>query len=215
MSDKKECVAKLLGKDVVLPDYYTEVEELPYNPYGSPDALGYGTKSNNALCFITLTPTPLENAMPYNDQPGLVQICRQMIGEDQGIIEVQGGTTEAGRAYVYTIIKTRFVHDESPTPVISYTLNMDVDFQDFTLSIVGSFEEAFETGVRHAVGTGIIAKNMEGGFSFDKCFCDPYDPEVKSGFLMHLTESQAFDKLFPSHPLSIARELVAFIAERN
>ena len=44
---------------------------------------------------------------------------------------------------------------------------------------------------------------------------DPYDENIKTGFLMNLAEQAEYDSMFPSHPLSQLRELVRFIVEKN
>lgn len=208
-------VAMILEHPIKLPDYYNPIDELPYNPYDSPHAIGCVTKSPNALCLITLTPTTVEQAMPYDNPQHILKVCREGMSETQGVIEIVPGQTESGRKYVYSIVKNRLEYDDCPAPTVAYTLNMDVDYGEFTLSIVGSFEEAFETGVRHAIGAELIARSMGEDFSYEKCFRDPYDPEIETGFLMHLCEAASFDELFPAHPLSLARELVRFFAENN
>jgi hypothetical protein len=44
---------------------------------------------------------------------------------------------------------------------------------------------------------------------------DPYDETIKTGFLMNLSEQSEYDSMFPSHPLSLLRELARFIIEHN
>ena len=44
---------------------------------------------------------------------------------------------------------------------------------------------------------------------------NPYDENIKTGFLMNLAEQAEYDSMFPSHPLSQLRELVRFIVEKN
>lgn len=46
-------------------------------------------------------------------------------------------------------------------------------------------------------------------------FRDPYDEDHREGFLMNASDNRLFYDMFPSHPLSILRKLIRFIAENN
>ncbi|MBQ9059372.1 MAG: hypothetical protein IJ125_09335 [Atopobiaceae bacterium] len=210
---QKRLAVKVMDKKVFLPPYYSPVEEMPFNPYESEIALGFGTKSENALCFIAITPIPLDMAMDYNDPGSILEYCREEFGDNQGVIEIDTGRTNAGYRYVYSLVKTRLDVEGEPLPVVTYTLNMHVDYRDFTLSVVGNFEEAFNTGVRHSIGAMIISKQTGLELGSEEWFRDPYNPEWRKGFLMHLAEHRMFDAMFSQHPLSIARELTYHVSK--
>lgn len=181
--------------------------------------LAYGARSANALCAIEIAATPLEAAMPYDDVQYVLDFCREDLGEKQGVVEIDTGRTKGGHRYIYSIVKSDVNESEDASfVVVVYTLNLNIDFRDFTLSLVGCFQEDGMSGIRDNTVLMLVAdmsgkslsEVMDSGW-----FKDPYDPDWKIGFLMNVSENRMFDDAFPEHPLSMLRNLVSFIADNN
>ncbi len=188
-----------------IPKYYTRVNSMPNDPEGSQP---YMTQTETAGIFIMLFPAPSENSMPYDNAQAVSNGIHAALGEGQGLIEVEAGTTGKGRRYIYSIVKTH----KQPVGV-QYTLTMHVEYASHTECVQGFFDEINTTGLRDNT---VLAMYMnETGGDMTGWFRDPYDPEYKHGLLMNASEEKDFDKHFPAHPLSMARELVAYICEKN
>ena len=184
------------GMKIVIPDYYQKVDSMPGDPEGS---VPYMVRSENAGCFIMIYPAEKEQAMPQ-DEDAIIHGMRQFLMDDQGLIEI--GT---GKDYAYTIIKTM----KQPVGV-QYTLTFHKLFPEKMLCIQGYFDEIGTTGIRdsivldHCVSEGIVrieGERIEGWAE------DPYDPDIKEGALMNLSEGRELDEMFPGFPLSLCREL--------
>lgn len=212
---EKGAVARLPKGRAVLPPGYAPLAEPPFDIHGSQDAAGFLAETGEAICAIVLTPTPLEQAMPYNDPQRVIDFCKDSLGENQGIVEVDTGRTNGGYRYLYSIVKTRLEEEGSPIPIVTYTLNMDVDYRDFTLNLLGMFQGDGTTGVRESIAHELVRRAIDLEPGDSRWSRDPYDPDTTRGFLMNLAELPVFDGIVPGHPLSQARRLVRFFSEHN
>lgn len=213
---------KVLDRSIVIPSYYELLDESPFGFHDVDEGncpLAYGARSANALCAIEIAATPLEAAMPYDDVQYVLDFCREDLGEKQGVVEIDTGRTKGGYRYIYSIVKSDVNESEDASfVVVVYTLNLNIDFRDFTLSLVGCFQEDGMSGIRDNTVLMLMAdmsgkslsEVMDSGW-----FKDPYDPDWKMGFLMNASEKRMFDDAFPEHPLSMLRNLVSFIADNN
>lgn len=182
---------------IKMPDYYQKLRKMPEDP---PSALIYGTASNNFQCIVKVFDIEREMAMPLNEKE-IIDGIHSCLDASQGLIEVKQGVTPKGDNYIYSIIKNKF----EPSGV-QYFLRMHL-FQNDNLVEIDSFaDEIGVTGMRDSM---IFAKL--GIENKDNWFRDPYNKNIKSGFLMNISEESQFDSIFPDHPLSEIRRLINFI----
>lgn len=196
----------LSGKSFSIPGDFLKAKPLPDDPPGSivfekdtPDA-------TNILMFFFIEKS---EALPFEDREGLIDSLHHCLGENQGIIAVKTGKTDAGVSFVYTIVKNL----KQPSGV-QYILTLQFDLGSMALNLHGYFDEEGVTGARdaavfeYAMQKGIISSQDK-----SKWCADPYSPDFRSGALMNLAEQEELDESFPAHPLSELRRFVsAFIA---
>ena len=196
----------LSGKSFLIPGDFLKAKPLPDDPPGSivfekdtPDA-------TNILIFFFIEKS---EALPFDDRDGLIDSLHHCLGENQGIIAVRTGKTDAGVSFVFTIVKNL----KQPSGV-QYILTLQMDFDSMVLNLQGYFDEEGVTGTRdaavyeYAMREGIISSQDK-----SKWCADPYSPDFRSGALLNLAEQEEFDDSFPTHPLSELRRFVkTFIA---
>lgn len=198
----------LSGKSFSIPKDYLKAKPLPDDPPGSivfekdtPDA-------TNILMFFFIEKS---EALPFDDQDGLIDSLHHCLGENQGIIAVETGKTAAGVPFVYTAVKNL----KQPSGV-QYILTLQMDFDSKVLNLQGYFDEEGITGARdaavfeYAMREGIISSQDR-----SKWCADPYSPDFRSGALMNLAEQKEFDDSFPTHPLSELRRFVETFIKGN
>ncbi len=188
-----------------IPKYYTRVNSMPNDPEGSEP---YMTQTDTAGIFVMLFPAPAQSSMPYGNAQAVIDGIHGALGEDQGLVDVEIGETGKGRRYIYSIVKTL----KKPSGV-QYTLTMHVEYANHTECVQDFFDEINVTGQRDNAVLAMYLNENNG--DMEGWFCDPYDPEYKKGVLMNTSEQKEFDTHFPGHPLTMARELVAYICEKN
>lgn len=97
------------------------------------------------------------------------------------MVEIDTGRTKGGYRYIYSIVKSDVNESEDASfVVVVYTLNLNIDFRDFTLSLVGCFQEDGMSGIRDNTVLMLVAdmsgkslsEVMDSGW-----FKDPYDPD--------------------------------------
>ena len=153
------------------------------------------------------------DAMPF-DKKTLIEEIHASMTEEQGLIEVEAGANPRGFEYIYSIIKTYHRGELN----VNYCVHGNIKYCDEMIEVLGSFFETRMTGLRSSMGWNIA---MNAGFETDednphliKCWAeDPYDPEYTKGCRMILCERRGLDGMFPSDPLSQARELVLAVTE--
>lgn len=199
-----------MNDDILLnmPNEFSRVNSMPNDP---PNSIAYLKQTQNSNCFAMVYPINNNSAMPYDDIKTVIDEIHDSLAEDQGLIEVLSGQTNMHNKYIYSIIKTQL------NPVgMQYGLTMNIDKKNYSICIQSFFDEAGDTGLRDSiilnklVNDGMITlPEMEGWLK------DPYDSNFKKGILKNYSENKEFDKYFPQHPLSEARDLIKYIIEHN
>ena len=225
-TELKDGAGKLWGKlkestkkkTITIPTMYQRINKKLPKEAGVPnEAFVYGMNNGETNALIIMYPVDEESAMPFDDTEKIISLLRESLDENGGIIEAGCGATQNGNQYAYDIIKHRFEREGMP-PQVEYTLNVNVKFGDVIQFLNSSFIEEGVTGTRDAIGFNLFMKANEyssGEEAMEHFFADPYDAEYKKGFLMNLSEQEAFDEKFPHHPLSEARRLIEFIKATN
>lgn len=92
---------------------------------------------------------------------------------------------------------------------VGYTLVLDLLLRpnSSVVRVQGFFQEYGVTGVKDASVFAHLSQEDK-GFSEDKWFFDPYDPDSEAPYKMNLSELAEYDDLFPDHPLSQCRMLI-------
>jgi hypothetical protein len=124
-----------------------------------------------------------------------------------GIIKV-----ELDKLQGFDIIETIFKSRQKPRGT-TYIGSITVPFKDRSYVVKVQCPEVGTTGIRPTV---IFDKMLrEQGLDKDKrnelvnnFSRDPYDENIRNGFLMNLSELQKYDEMFPNHPLTIVRTLL-------
>ncbi len=148
------------------------------------------------------------------DKETLIENIHASLTDEQGLIEVERGTNPRGFEYIYSIIKT-YHHEELN---VNYCVRMNIKNGDELVEVLGSFFESRMTGLRSSMGWNLA---MSAGLGTDEASPygiknwaeDPYDPQYTKGCRMILCERCGLDGMFPSDPLSQARELALAITE--
>lgn len=191
-----------------IPKDYFKAKALPGDP---PNSVVYEKDTQVSTCILMFFFIEKSQAMPFNDDQGIIDCLHNIIGDEQGIIEVKSGDTASGIPFVYTVVKTL----KKPSGV-QYTLTLQLDFGTYVLNLQGQFGEEGFTGMRdaavweYAMREGIISCTDRSRWS-----TDPYCPDFKKGVPMNLSEQERFDEVFPNHPLSELRRFVQFFVAEN
>ena len=191
----------------IVPDYYVELKAGPKDP---PYTTPYGYQSETVMAFALVHPIHISHAMPFGHPEVLIDGIHKQLAENQGLIEVKDGQTEAGRNYIYSIVKT--YNDAEKRN--QYNLTMQVSYDTYAMNITGFFDEIGVTGMREA--QAYILLTNEGVIKGVEEWCkDPYDETYTKGHLMNRSEEEPFDHAFPGHPLSEARKYAQIIIANN
>ena len=191
-----------------IPKDYFKAKALPDDP---PNSVVYEKDTQVSTCILMFFFIEKSQAMPFNDDQSIIDCLHNIIGDEQGIIEVKSGDTARGIPFVYTVVKTL----KKPSGV-QYTLTLQLDFGTYVLNLQGQFGEEGFTGMRdaaiweYAMREGIISSTDRSRWS-----ADPYCPDFKKGVPMNLSEQERFDEVFPTHPLSELRRFVQFFVAEN
>ncbi len=127
--------------EVAMPSWFREMNPMPEDP---PDSEVYGYETPEAGCFVMCRPIPPEHAMPYDAPQAVIDGIHRELGDDQGLIEVEGGRTGAGRRYLYSIVKT-LNHSYGG---VQYCMTMHIEYPECAVQVQGFFDELGTTGVR-------------------------------------------------------------------
>ncbi|MBQ9153079.1 MAG: hypothetical protein IJ130_04635 [Solobacterium sp.] len=190
-----------------LPDYYNQLAPMPKDP---PNSVSMEAENQHSHIYVIMFPVQKRQCMPFDDPQKVIDVIHRNLTDEQGLIEVDTGKTVLGKKYIYNIKKCH-----GDTSGVLYILTCNTDDNEACVHLQGFFDETGAPGIRsgsilaQSRFAGIVSEDLEGWAE------DPYDPEYKNGALMNLSEHRKFDSAFPSHPLSMARELVRYIAENN
>lgn len=192
---------QIYGDTIYIPAEYQTIELEADAPQG---AEGYEIITDNTYGYVVIMPQDLSKSLP-REQDNLVKGIRHYLKENQGLVEVV--TCDD---YVYSIIKTL----QDPFGV-EYLMTYHKYFVDHILVAQACFNERGMTGIRESM-VGVILANKgvlklgepDNGWNFD-----PYDPSIKTGERMNLSENREYDAMFPGFPLTECRRLVKCILE--
>lgn len=197
------------GPTLALADYWQHGGPLPDDPPGT-KAFGYQF-SDDATGTVTTRPYSAEYAMPLDKDrliAGLLEADAVVTGQ-AGLIEVDVERTASGMPYVYSLMKIK----QEPSGV-QYSLTLHLH-AEHVQQVQGFFIEGHTTGLRDAAVYEIARQNNwlreptaddpMGGWARD-----PYTG-VHTGFVMNMSELPDFDGQFPTHPVSMAREVLGAV----
>lgn len=83
------------------------------------------------------------------------------------------------------------------------------------IQISGYFDEIGTTGIRDVMVFEILRRKGKVNEDMESWTADPYDPSVKTGFLMNISEREQYDEIFPDHPLSVVRSLIRHLTGKK
>ncbi len=87
---------------------------------------------------------------------------------------------------------------------VHYIGALTIPFEDRSYVIKLQAIEPGPTGAREAFIVDLLMKDDT--FTLDNWSADPYDSNIKEGFLMNLAEDEKYDAQFSYHPLSVVRK---------
>ena len=190
-----------------LPENFKELEKSPEDPNG---CVTFGMSTEMCIAFIQVFPISERKSMPFDDNVTIINGIHRSLKDKQALIEVKNGSTKNGKQFVYSIVKTK--QEESG---VEYFLLMHVEYENGAISVNSHFLERGTTGIRDttiwelARREGIVSADNQNNWWFD-----PYNKDFKHPFLMNFSEKEEFDKVFPEHPLTQARQFVKLITEK-
>lgn len=187
-------------KVVNVPDEYEPIEPMPFDP---PESAAFRREEPGAICYVQAKAIPAEEALSP-DVAAIAADVHEHLDDDQGLIEVEVGTSEAGHPYAYKIVRTNF----EPSNIL-YALRLDLSLDGGVASVRANFNTQGSSGYRDS----LVLSKIEG--TYDGWFFDRYDPGFARGNLMNRSELPEYDADFPDHPLTIARQLAAFLVANN
>ena len=202
---------KIADIDFNFDENYQQVKSLPDDPK---DSIPLMTSTENADCLVMLYPISEEQAMPFNDSNSVIEGIHGCLDADQGLIEVESGTTKSGHSYIGSIVKTFDKEHHG----VSYCLTLNIQYPNLILMVHGFFNETGTTGIRDTMvyaalsEAGKVKTTDTGIEGWNK---DPYDETFTCGNLKNCSEDKEFDQFFPAHPLSECRRILNYILENN
>ncbi len=214
---------------IEMPSRYQLLKPLPSDPE---DMSIFAVQTSGCIAVVNVRPIGSdERHMPFGDPGCVIADIHADHDDDQGLIEVNAFATRLGYRGIYSIVKTVLIAnderaegdkgaardkaDERAPGGVQYGLLVHMDTANGPVSVHGFFEEFGITGVRECVIAASMTQTGKVGPGLEGWMRDPYDPEHTRGIPMNLSEHRKFDAAFPEHPLSISRELVAYLRETN
>lgn len=139
------------------------------------------------------------------DMRAVRQYCRK-IAEGNG-----GAIVSVNAVSVVQRPGTQLIYKREKLPAYAYTGMLFIEVDGFVYIIVIAAEEQGTTGVREAVVTARLFE--EGKLTLETYksgwFRDPYDEGYGGRILRSLSDDEAYDSVFPDHPLSKIRRTLA------
>jgi hypothetical protein len=136
---------------------------------------------------------------------------QRAVAGGMGIISVDG-TTIDGCPAVKTIFKAPL--SEPAAPGRLYVAAVTIPFRNFSFVLKTQCQEQGTTGMRDATVLALMQREGRARIEPPEIIgwdADPYDPSIRAGLLRNLSEDEQYDAMFPRHPLSRARRLLAQI----
>ena len=192
--------ATIAGTVVNVPDGYDLIDPMPFD---KPGTASFTREEPGAICHLTLAPVSDPDTMPQDTQ-AVINDIHEHIDDDQGLIEVAAGTTGAGRAYIYSILRTNLQPGS-----MHYALKLHLNAEGGTVGVQGGFDTTGSSSYRDSF---VLTKL---GNTVERWFSDPHDPYFALGNVMNYSERAEFDDDFPDHPLTLMRHFVRDFAAEN
>jgi len=104
-------------------------------------------------------------------------------------------------------LKSIFKFPQKPTGM-AYLSSLIIPFENYSYVIKVQAAEAGISGIRDNTIAMILSNQGKitiGDEGYEGWASDPYNPDIKKGPLMNLSEDEKYDTDFPNHPLSIIR----------
>ena len=197
-------------RERILPDRYQKMPILLGEP---PYSETYQYISSGAKCYVAARSVPESSALPLDDPLEVIRELREVLEDCQGLIEVKTGRTQNGYPYVYVITKEL----KGPRSV-DYRLTLYLNFSNGVVLVHGVFNEKGKIGRREkAVRLRTFGRVKSGSNlkALGPWEADPYDPRIREGFLMNVSENEVYDEEFPEHPLSEMRSMIREMIRMN
>ena len=188
----------------VIPEGYARMKPMPQDSDGS---VVFGTDTDMAQGYFIIFTLDFHEAMPFDNDQVVIDSIHHYLNSNQGLIEVNSGTTQLGRRFVYSIIKTVM-----PQQGVQYSVTLQIEYDDCIINLQGPFSEVGTIGIRDATIYEMIQRENKDKIAWMQ---DPYDSSFENEILMNYSEQRRFDQAFPTHPLSQARQAIDFIIENN
>ena len=181
-------------------------QHLDANPSDPPSLQPLGFESEGTSAIVTIAQIPHSAAIPMKVDD-VVWGSAQFLDPTMGIVEA-GGAAD-GRGVSYVILKRGM----EPAGV-EYALTAHV-FGEAITQVQGVFSESGMTGLRDTVV--FEQAQRDGILAFAPTGLQGWTTDLfgVGGILPNLSEDSAYDAMFPDHPLSHARALVAALIERR
>ena len=82
---------------VQIPSYYQRIASSPDDPKAS---AAFAARSKEALCLFLIYPCPKEEELPYDHPEELISSIHEILGDNQGLVEVNAGKTDHEVPYI-------------------------------------------------------------------------------------------------------------------
>ena len=191
------------------------IKEIP--GWGKRQYIGFGKRTFGMNALLITWPVTEQESMPLTDTAAVIANCRTEQVDNQGLIDVKCGVTPKGNRYAYIIRKMYHTDEEGNRQwPIQYLLGMNIRINGKIHFIDSSFGPDEELGdIRRSALSIMSCGSRDLKLAADQWERDPFDPEVKEGFLMDWTEDEKYDALFPYSPLSELRGFLRYVIENN
>lgn len=148
------------------------------------------------------------DVLTVKDVDKLRESIRESISESNGaIIKLEIGNIQ-NVVVVEQILKFPMEHQG-----MAYVGSIIIPYKNCSYVLKVQCPEVGTTGIRDStifskmINEGVIT--LEGGIIPKGWAKDPYDETITGGVQMNLSEEEQYDKMFPEHPLSIVRNIMA------
>lgn len=203
-------------KDLTLPKEYKKIKgQTPSLGFPAKDITVYRSDGEQCSSLVIKAIVPEEVSMDFDNPESTIDQLHRNMPDNGGLIEVKNGVTKNGFPYIYFILKHHMDYNGIPQGN-EYSMNVNIKHIDKVFFINSSFSEKGITGLRDSTVYAIYQKKLANKTKpFEGWFKDPYDSSFEKGFLMNESEKEEYDKMFPDHPLSKAREFVKYVVNNN
>lgn len=191
------------------------IKEIP--GWGKRQYVGFGKKTFAMNALLITWPVSENESMSLTNRDNIIENIRTEHADNQGLVDVKCGITPKGNRYAYIIRKMCSMDEDGnrlwPT---QYLLALNIRIDGRIHFIDSSFGPSEELGdIRKSVLNIMQRGSRDLKLTTDQWEKDPFDRNIRDGFLMDWTESEKYDELFPYSPLSELRSFVRFVAENN